>query len=467
MTIKNLNYSFTRFLLVALTLISTFGLQAQDPEKSIILAKKSIQWMQNDSAKLLVDYFTEEVSSRVGEKELKEIWNSLTENLGPLESIDTTYTYPYNEYLLVESVLKFHKGQITYRLTLTSDNKIGGIFFVPRKRNLAEVEEMESEFLKEKKVSFINDDIEFPAKITLPKGQAIKALVVLVHGSGPNDMDETIGPNKIFAQIAHTLATQGIASIRYDKRTYLASRNSKIKITSTMEDVVISDAIAAAAFLRNIDSLKNIPIFVVGHSLGGHFMPVIISQSDLFSGGVSLAGNSRPLEDLIVEQYQYLFAQAGLTREERKEIKKIKKEAKNVKNLEKDLAKGKIKPLPLINDTTYWLSMMKYDVIQIAQNLNKPMLFLQGGRDYQVSSKDLELWHNSLKNMQKVDFILYHELNHLMMPGSIKSYPEEYEIQGVVSDILLKDLSNWLLNSAFPDGKETYFNHSNLIQVID
>ena len=43
--------------------------------------------------------------------------------------------------------------------------------------------------------------------------------VVLVHGSGPNDRDESIGPNKPFRDLAEGLASRGIAVLRYDKRT--------------------------------------------------------------------------------------------------------------------------------------------------------------------------------------------------------------------------------------------------------
>ncbi|KLU58747.1 hypothetical protein CEB3_c47640 [Peptococcaceae bacterium CEB3] len=43
--------------------------------------------------------------------------------------------------------------------------------------------------------------------------------VVLVHGSGPADMDESIGANKPFRDIAEALSAKGIAVLRYDKRT--------------------------------------------------------------------------------------------------------------------------------------------------------------------------------------------------------------------------------------------------------
>jgi hypothetical protein len=59
-----------------------------------------------------------------------------------------------------------------------------------------------------------------PATLTMPAaGKGPFPAVVLVHGSGPNDRDETLGPNKPFRDLAWGLATQGIAVLRYEKRT--------------------------------------------------------------------------------------------------------------------------------------------------------------------------------------------------------------------------------------------------------
>ena len=55
--------------------------------------------------------------------------------------------------------------------------------------------------------------------LSMPAGDGPFPAVVLVHGSGPNDRDETIGPNKPFKDLAWGLASQGIAVLRYDKRT--------------------------------------------------------------------------------------------------------------------------------------------------------------------------------------------------------------------------------------------------------
>ena len=74
--------------------------------------------------------------------------------------------------------------------------------------------------------------------------------VVLVGGSGPVDMDETIGPDKPLRDLAHGLAAQGIAVLRYDKRTHdhaaLVVQDKHFDIDGEYTD----DALAALKQLR-------------------------------------------------------------------------------------------------------------------------------------------------------------------------------------------------------------------------
>jgi dienelactone hydrolase len=99
---------------------------------------------------------------------------------------------------------------------------------------------------------------------------------VLVHGSGPQDRDETIGPNKPFRDLAWGLASQGIAVLRYEKRTKKhAMKLVLIKNTITVKQETIDDALAAVALLRKTERIDPNRIFVLGHSLGGMLIPRI------------------------------------------------------------------------------------------------------------------------------------------------------------------------------------------------
>ena len=50
---------------------------------------------------------------------------------------------------------------------------------------------------------------QLPGTLTAPKGAGRFPALVLVHGSGPNDRDESLGPNKPFKDLAWGLASRG------------------------------------------------------------------------------------------------------------------------------------------------------------------------------------------------------------------------------------------------------------------
>ena len=90
------------------------------------------------------------------------------------------------------------------------------------------------------------DTFRLPATFLAPQGVEKAPCVVLIHGSGPNDRDETVGPNKLFRDLADSLAAHGVASLRYDKRTRCYGAASVPAGRSLDYDVeVVDDALSA------------------------------------------------------------------------------------------------------------------------------------------------------------------------------------------------------------------------------
>ena len=101
-----------------------------------------------------------------------------------------------------------------------------------------------------------------------------------------------------------------------------------------------------------------------------------------------MAGSTRPLEDLVVEQTEYIAGLDGeLDSVEQKQLERFREDAKRIK----DGSFGDDEMF-LSASGRYWKDLKKRDQIAFAQKLLCPILILQGGRDYQVTQEDFDGW---------------------------------------------------------------------------
>src|SRR5205814_1805761 len=143
-----------------------------------------------------------------------------------------------------------------------------------------------------------------PGTLLLPKGKGPFPVVVLVHGSGPSDRDETVGGTRVFRDFADGLADRGIASLRYEKRT--KQHPTEFARTYTIDDETTDDAVAAVAFVRMQPGIDPKRVFLAGHSQGGMMAPRIAQRSPGLAGIALLAAPARQLQYLVLDQFTYL-----------------------------------------------------------------------------------------------------------------------------------------------------------------
>ena len=165
-----------------------------------------------------------------------------------------------------------------------------------------------------------------PATLTAPKGAGPFPAIVLLHGSGPHDRDETIGPNKPFRDLAGGLAGQGVAVLRFEKRTKAYGlKLAKVK-DLTVKEEIFDDALAAVALLCKTPGIAPKKIFVLGHSLGGMAAPRLAQLDPDIAGLIVMAGAARPIDDVIIEQIDYLLSlDKNATEKEKANAELIKK----------------------------------------------------------------------------------------------------------------------------------------------
>jgi len=270
--------------------------------------------------------------------------------------------------------------------------------------------------------------------------------VVLVHGSGPNDRDETVGKLKPFRDLAWGLASRGIVVLRYEKRTKEhAAKISKILDKTTVKEETIDDALAAVRLLKNNKHVDSNRIFVLGHSLGGALIPRLALDDQISAGYIIMAGPARPLEDIILEQQKYLLSLQSRPQsdDDKKAIAAIEGFVAKVKdpNLSKDLATS---GLPSSWPPVYWIDLRGYKPAEKAVEITKPLLIMQGGKDYQVTSADYQLWQDALKAKPNVTFKLYPDLAHPFTKSTGVPSPADYEKAQNVSQNVVEDLADWI-----------------------
>ena len=341
--------------------------------------------------------------------------------------------------------VQFEKSAWDFIITVNSNGELSGLLARPgTDTSVAWVPPAYSKpgSFRTEEVTIGKGDWQLPGTLALPVGKTRVPALVLVHGSGPNDRDESIGPQKPFRDLAEGLASRGIAVLRYEKRTrYAAAKLSSIK-NFTVQDETVDDALAAAEFLRGRPEIEPGHIFVLGHSLGGYLITRIGRRDPQLAGLISMAGSARPMEDLAVEQYTYFASLHGNSPAALAALDQAKAEAQKVKALKPDSPPTE---LMFAAPPSYWLDLQGYDPASEARTLKQPMLILQGERDYQVLMTDFARWKEALNDRTDVKFRSYPTLDHLFEAGEGKSTPDEYMAKpSHVAPDVIDEIASWI-----------------------
>ncbi len=390
--------------------------------------------------------FTPEMQKALPPDKLKSIWESVLTQYGPFQKTLGSRSETRGKYEVVYVACQFEKDKLDIRLVYSAEKKLGGLQFVPPKPavDYKSPSYVYADKFKSRDVTVgAGTPWELPGTLDMPVGPGSFPAVLLVHGSGPHDRDETIGPNKPFRDLADGLASRGIAVVRYEKRTRHHA-GKMLGTTVTIKEEVLDDALAAVELLRQTPGVDPQRVYIVGHSLGGMLAPKLAMLDPKLAGIVVLAGNARPLEDLIVEQMTYLAKQAGEPDAVVMErLNKAKEQAAKVKD-PKLSAETPTTELPLGVPAAYWLSLRGHEPTTVAAGLTIPILVLSGERDYQVPAADYELWQKALAGKPTATLKRYAGLNHLFMDGTGPASPAEYQKESHVAERVVEDVAGWL-----------------------
>ena len=296
---------------------------------------------------------------------------------------------------------------------------------------------------------------KYPLKgiLTLPEdlSKPVPA-VVFVHGSGSSNMDEKVGKCTPFKDLAEGLTEFGIASVRYDKRSYAHGLKMLREKNITVKEETIEDAILATELLKEDYRIDKENIFIAGHSMGGMLAPRIDAEGGNYKGLILMAGSPRRLEEIMLDQNEAVMSSGkGLLQWfVNKQVVKISAMFEGMYELTDEEAKKK----KVGNGTTlyYFKEMGEHQASEYLLKLKKPILIMQGEKDFQATpEKDFAAYKELLKDKENVTFKLYENLNHLFVNsvyGNIMKAMKEYKVEQHIGENVIKDLADWIVNVA-------------------
>jgi dienelactone hydrolase len=403
---------------------------AQDPAA---LGRKALDLLLAGNYPELSKMFTAEMKKAIPDDALGKIGAQI-KSWGAVEKIGDPTPRKVGPNTIEDFPVKAATQNVILRFNIDRDGLVAGMFFLPGEVAWNRPAYSKPDSFRERDVTVGEGQWKLPATLTVPAGQGPFPAIVLVHGSGPNDRDETVGGTKVFKDLAEGLASRGVVVLRYEKRTRQYSAAMAGLASFTVEEETVEDAVKGAALLRAQPEVNPKRVFVLGHSLGGYLAPRIAEEDGKLAGLVVLAGAVRPMEDAVVDQAEYLGVSAD-------NLKTVKAVAAKIKSLEPG---DEDSPPVMGAPVAYWLDLKGYDPAALAKKLALPMLILQGERDFQVTMKDFALWKAAVGANKAVTMRAYPALNHLFVAGEGKGTEAEYRKPGHVAPEVIDDIAKFV-----------------------
>lgn len=303
-------------------------------------------------------------------------------------------------------------------------------------------------FTEEAVVIKADDGQELDGLMTIPKNTINTPAVILISGSGPQDLNKTIYENKPFMDIAHGLASRGIAVLRYHKRSFVHAANPPANRTvDDLRTEYMNDLDAAIKMLKNDTRFTS--IFVLGHSLGGSLIPAVSLQHPELAGVISVAGSMRSLPTIAIDQLQTQIDQIHASHNiqtnphAEAQLRQWIDELKTAQKIPTDMPDDKMLWLAPVK---YWRSLEQAVNPDLVPQMNMPFFIVQGDADFQSSSElDYGLWLKIACPREHVTCKLYPNLSHLMTP-SVTGNLMDYKLPFHVSDEFIDDLTSFVKN---------------------
>lgn len=349
-------------------------------------------------------------------------------------------------YTVLAQVLDMAFTDLLCTMSLDDQDAIAGLYFtvyeIPQ-----ETAAMPAKVIEET-VSVGESPWKLPGTLLVPESDQPVPAVVLVHGSGATNRDEHVYAVRPFRDIANALSAQGIAVLRYDKRTYVYANElytgARFRML-TVEEEVIQDAIYAGQLLAQDSRIDPNQIYILGHSLGAMLAPRIVSESgDLFCGMILACGTNRSFLEVLLRQAQ----DADYITE--KQRAQLLEDGEAIYGMsEEDTKKAKFNE---IYAYYYWEMLQHPTAAELLSELRRPTLIINGSRDIQVTQEEgRETWEQELDLDAPWLTCCWTDVNHMMMrpqvSDDVKGTVGEYKVDCTVAEDITDLMADFILNT--------------------
>lgn len=415
-------------------------------------AVEVLEELSSGAYQAVYDASADVLKQAVGSAEgMREVWEQLAGLLGAYQSATPGEAQAQDGYEIVSVQCAFSNAEATLALAFDEEGRLTslGLVSMQLRADAQAAAGDEGGYVEEEIALRPGEADETRGLLTLPEGEGPFPAVVMVHGSGSSDMNETAYANAPLRDIARGLARLGVASIRYDKYTY-AHPEMCTDADFTVDDEYTKDAVDAAALIAQDARVGE--IYLLGHSQGAMLAPRIMRAvqaqiGDRLAGGVLLAGS--PLCMWEIQYRQNLDVVETLSGEQRAQAQAaVDAEVAKVDALSQ-MTPEELQAQTLFGISAwYQLDEMSVDAAQTAVELDLPLFIAQGEKDWQVRPEDgVEAWRAALPEDFAATFRLYEDVNHMLadMEGEPTGTAQDYmDADAHVSEALIGDIAEWI-----------------------
>lgn len=278
---------------------------------------------------------------------------------------------------------------------------------------------------------------ELKGTITVPVGTGPFPAVVTHSGQSRDG----IGPSTRLARDrAWGLATLGVASLRFDRRTRTHALAMARQEAFTIDHELVDDTLAAVEVLRQTPRIDPARIYVLGGSLAGFAAPMVGLRDSNIAGLIIVAAPSGMLHDLLWRGPQFHLSLDGeVTPYDRRVIRASRDRSEAISAW----ITSRHVPRDLAVHQSYYAHLGTYRPEDAAYRLLMPILVVSADWDRVVPPEDANAWFESLRLRRNVAFRLYFGHGHAMIDerdrtgsSSLKNRHASWEV--------ISDIAGWI-----------------------